>query len=123
MNEILIVKDLNGWIWGVTENLLFAFLRKGLNASNDILVICNFQNKAISKHTVGITNNETWNVILNSDDKKYGGHGARDVKNVSIMSKPRNVRGSGHTDSTSCHTKDYSLTLDLPPVSVIFLKK
>jgi len=76
----------------------FCFLRKGLNAKDDILVICNFNNKVYKNYTIDIAGNGKWNEILSSDDIKYGGAGLNSAKSI-------------------------SMTLNVPPLSVTFFKK
>lgn len=115
-----------GFEWldmGHNKQSIFAFLRKGLTAKDDILIICNFRNRTRHEYTVGIPYTGVWSEILNSDDKKYGGKGIGNTKNISAIHKPWKSEGFGYTDNASHHIKDYSLTLDLPPISVVFLKR
>jgi len=110
----LFEKDFNadGFEWvdmGHKKQSTFAFLRKGLNAKDDILVVCNFLNRVCRNYTVGISSSGPWSEILNSDDQKYGGGGKSTLTRISTIRKPGK--------------KDYSLTFDLPSLSVVFLKK
>jgi len=116
----------DGFEWldtGHNKQSIFTFLRKGINTKDNILVVCNFRNRACHNHTVGISTSGTWNEICNSDDKKYGGKGIRNTNSVSTVREPWKVQGFGYTGDASHHIKDYSLSLDIPPLSTVFLKK
>jgi len=90
-----------GFEWvdrGENKQSVFSFLRKGLNVKDDILVICNFKNQIYKNYTIDVSGNEKWNKVLSSDDSKYGGTGLNNAKSIST-------------------------TLNVPPLSLIFLKK
>jgi 1,4-alpha-glucan branching enzyme len=115
-----------GFEWldmGHNQQAIFSFMRKGLNSKDDILVFYNFKNHIRYDYTVGITSGGVWEEILNSDQKKYGGKGIVNKKGIASVRKPWIVKGSGYANESSHSVKDYSLTLNLPSLSVIFLKR
>ena len=90
-----------GFEWvdrGENRRSIFCFLRKGSNIKDDILVVCNFNNKVYKDYAIDITGDGEWNEVLCSDDIKYGGAGLNSAKSI-------------------------SKTFDVPPLSVVFLKK
>jgi len=91
----------DGFEWldrGENKRSVFSFLRKGSNDKDDILVICNFNNKACKNYTIDILSNGKWNKILSSDDIEYGGAGFNNAKSILKM-------------------------FNAPPLSVTFFKK
>jgi len=111
------------WVdMGQGQQCIFSFLRKGVHSKDDILVICNFKNRAKRNYMVGISSAGYWKEILNSDEKKYGGKGIVNNKGIEASNKPWALKGLGYADHSSYHIKNFSLTLNLPPLSVIFLQ-
>jgi len=91
------------------EQSVISFIRKGRTTKDILLVICNFTPVPRYKYMVGVPVDGAWRLVLNSDDKKYGGSGL--VKNVKVKAKkiPYNDR-------------PYSISVTLPPLGVLFLK-
>ncbi|MBN1869587.1 MAG: 1,4-alpha-glucan branching protein GlgB [Candidatus Omnitrophica bacterium] len=96
-----------GFEWrdiGQSHMAIFSFLRKGFDPKETVLVICNFGNITRTNYPVWSMDNGTWQEILNSDDARYGGKGIRENE------KNRTVT-------------DGSLTLTIPALSTVFLKR
>ncbi len=91
------------------EQSVISFIRKGRTTKDILLVICNFTPVPRYKYRVGVPVDGTWRLVLNSDDKKYGGSGL--VKNTKVKAKmiPWNYR-------------PYSISFTLPPLGALFLK-
>ncbi|MBS7250474.1 MAG: 1,4-alpha-glucan branching protein GlgB [Candidatus Freyarchaeota archaeon] len=91
------------------EQSVISFIRKGRTTKDILLVICNFTSVPRYNYRVGVPVDGTWKLVLNSDDKKYGGSGL--VKKAKAKAKkiPWNYR-------------PYSISLTLPPLGVLFLK-
>lgn len=94
--------DLNDW-----ENSTIAFLRKNGTDANDILVICNFTPVPRENYRVGVPHRGYWKELLNSDSTDYGGSGWGNF-------------GGLQTEDQPSHGLAHSLSLSLPPLSVIF---
>lgn len=92
------------------EQSIISFIRKGRSTKDIILVICNFTPLPRENYRVGTPVGGPWKVVLNSDDKKYEGSGLVKTKKAKAKKIPYNNR-------------DYSLSITLPPLGVIFLKR
>ncbi len=96
--------DANDW-----EKSVISFLRKSKKAKNLILVVCNFTPIPRHNYRVGVPRGGFWQEALNSDAKIYGGSGQGNMGGMEAAPIP-------------AHGKYYSLSLALPPMSVLFLK-
>jgi 1,4-alpha-glucan branching enzyme len=92
------------------EHSVLIFLRKGEKQDDQVLVICNFVPVPWHHYRVGVPSKGIWEEKLNSDAIIYGGSGQGNL-------------GSVKTTPTPIHGKDYSLSLTLPPLGILFLKK
>jgi 1,4-alpha-glucan branching enzyme len=72
-------------------------------------VVCNFTPIPRINYRVGVPRSGFWREILNSDAKIYGGNGYGNFGSVEATPIPY-------------HGKDYSLSLTLPPLGVLFFK-
>lgn len=86
-----------------SDNSVIAFLRKGTNPHNKLLVVCNFTPICRHDYRLDIREDASWKEIFNSDDLSYGGSGTLTEKEV---------RANNH-----------HLTLTLPPLSMLLLKR
>lgn len=91
------------------EHSVLIFLRKGEKKDDQVLVICNFVPVPWYHYRVGVTSKGIWEERLNSDAITYGGSGQGNL-------------GSVKTTPIPIHGKDYSLSLTLPPLGILFLK-
>lgn len=91
------------------QNSVISFIRKGHDANNDLIVVCNFTPEIRENYTIGVHKNGKWEEIFNSDLNKFYGSG---VKNENMIKS--SIKKS--------HNKNYSIKLTLPPLSVIVLK-
>jgi len=89
---------------------IISFIRRGHAKDEPVVVVCNFTPETHFRYDIGVPLPGTWEEILNSDDAKYGGSGQ-----------------SNHTPLTASdtgkHSLPHSITLTIPPLAVIFLKK
>ena len=76
---------------------------------NEIVVICNFVPVGRSGYRIGVPYEGTYEQILNTDDKDFGGEGS--VNNGKITA-----------DEYSMHGCDYSIAVDIAPFSALFFK-
>jgi 1,4-alpha-glucan branching enzyme len=97
--------DLSDW-----EKSVISFERKGRSPGDTILVVCNFTPLVRSSYKVGVPAGGYWVEILNSDAEDYGGIGQGNLGRVKALPTPM-------------HTREYSLSLTLPPLSVLVFKR
>jgi len=117
--------EFQGFEWldmSYEQRAVFSFLRKGYRLEDNIMVICNFGNIVRKDYTIGNFSCASWRPILNSDDKKYGGKGIpitrrEDIETLNLLTEEKD-----YSSRASFCNKDYSITLDLPPLSILFLK-
>ena len=91
------------------ENNVLAFLRYGSSSHEHIAVLCNFSAVPRDSYRIGAPQKGRWEEILNTDAKDYGGTG-------------RGNFGAIQTVPFGLHGHPYSMTVNLPPLAVVFLK-
>jgi 1,4-alpha-glucan branching enzyme len=91
------------------ENNIISFLRNGPSHNDKIAVICNFSPVPRSNYRIGVPNKGKWDEILNTDARQYGGTGRGNSGGVATVPIP-------------LHGRFQSLTLEVPPLAVLFLK-
>jgi 1,4-alpha-glucan branching enzyme len=96
--------DCKDWEQGV-----LAFVRKGKSNDKWVLVVCNFTPIPRLNYRMGVPRSGWWKEALNSDATIYGGQGFGNF-------------GGLHTDAIQAHGHGNSLSLSLPPLSVVFLE-
>jgi 1,4-alpha-glucan branching enzyme len=99
------------WVEGGDASLsVIAFLRKARTpGAAPLLVVCNFTPVPRPNYVVGVPGAGFWREIANSDATDYGGSGWGNLGGVTAEPVPS-------------HGREHSLTLTLPPLSVIILK-
>ncbi|MCQ2462780.1 MAG: 1,4-alpha-glucan branching protein GlgB [Clostridia bacterium] len=102
----------DGFSWLVSDdstNSVIAFRRcdkKGV----ELVAVCNLTNVCRENYCFGVEQPGKYSVLLNSDDERFGGLGRGPKTQVTSRKKPM-------------HSREQSLTLTLPPLSVIYLIK
>jgi 1,4-alpha-glucan branching enzyme len=96
--------DFSDW-----EKSIISYIRKGKNTENLILVVCNFTPVVRSNYRMGVPRSGFWREVLNSDAKEYGGRGQGNLGGVEAKPFP-------------LHKKEFSVSMTLPPLSVLVLK-
>ena len=91
------------------RNSVLVFLRKGGPSDPPYLTVLNFTPVVRHGYAIGVPEAAAWEEILNSDDATYGGTG--EFQNAQVFSRPE-----------SLHGRPASISLTLPPLSVIVLK-
>ncbi len=92
------------------EHSIVSLIRKGRSPDDIVLVVCNFTPETLFKYEIGVPLPGLWQEVLNSDDRKYYGSGQDNQPNLKATQK-------------STHGRPYSITLTLPPLAAVFLKK
>jgi 1,4-alpha-glucan branching enzyme len=96
--------DFHDW-----ESSIISFLRKGKNTQDILLVVCNFTPVLRQGYRIGVPRGGWWIEALNSDAPVYGGSGQGNSGGLRAASIP-------------WHGKSHSLSLTMPPLSVLFFK-
>ncbi|MFZ1904235.1 MAG: 1,4-alpha-glucan branching protein GlgB [Steroidobacteraceae bacterium] len=91
-----------------TESSTLAFLRKGHDPSDVVLIVCNFTPVPRDNFRVGVPRGGHWRECLNSDARYYGGSDLGNFGGVEAAPLP-------------AHGRHHSLTLHLPPLATLFL--
>jgi 1,4-alpha-glucan branching enzyme len=91
------------------EKSLLSFLRKTDNPEDTLIIVCNFTPEPWKNYTLGVPTRGEWNLIFNSDDKKYNGSGFE-------------VKTSYDSKKNAIHGRMFSLSLDIIPLGVMVFK-
>ncbi len=92
------------------DNGIISYLRKGSSPDDQVLVVCNFTPVPRLNYRVGVPTGGFWKEILNSDAQEYGGSGWGNF-------------GGSQTAPVPAHGKSSSLSLAMPPLSILIFKK
>jgi len=96
--------DLHDW-----ESSIVSYLRFATDRHDCVLVVCNFTPVPRANYRVGVPHGGYWREILNSDAALYGGSGQGNL-------------GGVEAGPTGAHGRYHSLTLQLPPLSIMVFK-
>lgn len=97
--------DLNDYNQGV-----ISFLRKSADGKSKILAVCNFTPMTWHDYNIGVPDQGLWKELLNSDAAIYGGSGQGNLGGRQSVAKP-------------FHGRPCSISLTIPPLGILFLKK
>ncbi|VFB02975.1 1,4-alpha-glucan branching enzyme GlgB [Chryseobacterium taihuense] len=90
-----------------TDRSVFIYLRKGKKRDDVLMVVLNLTPQVLD-YTIGVNTGTSWEVILNSDDKKYGGSGV-----------DANIFKESHEPWMN---RNQSISINLPPLAGIVLR-
>ena len=91
------------------DNSVIAFRRID-EKGKEIIVVCNFTNVERCDYRIGIPKKGAYKIVFNSDVVEFGGEG-------------KGNKGKLKTESINMHGFEQSISLDLPPMSAIYIKK
>ncbi len=91
------------------DNSVIAFRRID-EKGKEIIVVCNFTNVERCDYRIGIPKKGAYKIVFNSDDVEFGGEG-------------KGNKGKLKTELINMHGFEQSISLDLPPMSAIYIKK
>jgi 1,4-alpha-glucan branching enzyme len=91
------------------EHSVIAFLRKPRGEGALVAVACNLTPLPRENYVLGVPRAGTWQEILNSDARDYGGAGWGNL-------------GAVEAAPLAAHGRPHSLTLTLPPLATVFLR-
>lgn len=101
----------SGFKWNTVDdskNNVLAFTRKD-KKGNELLLVSNFSSQHLKKYKIGVDKKQKYSILMNTDAKKYGGNGFVNRNLRSVKEKWNNF--------------DYTLKLNIPPFSTMYLVK
>lgn len=117
IEEVLYNSDFSNecfeWVdFGDYKQSILSFIRKVKTKENQntIVVACNFTPTPRYNYRIGVPYPGIWKEIFNSDAKEYGGSGHGNLGKVNAKKK-------------ESHSRPFSISITLPPLSVVFFKK
>src|SRR5215469_14043653 len=93
-----------------TAASVISLLRKSKRPEDTILVVCNFTPVPRESYRVGVPAEGYWHELLNSDAADYAGSGVGN-------------KGGVEAEDIPAHGRPHSLSLTLPPLGALFLKR
>ncbi len=92
-----------------TEQSVISFIRKAKNPRDFLVVVCNFTPVPRAGYRIGVPENCFYKELLNSDSQIYWGSNLGNA-------------GGVNADTIPWHGRHYSITITLPPLSVLIFK-
>lgn len=92
-----------------TDQSVISFIRKAKDLHNFLVVVCNFTSVPRIGYRIGVPEKCFYNEMLNSDSQLYGGSNLGNA-------------GGINADKIPWHGRPYSITITLPPLSVLIFK-
>lgn len=102
----------DGFEWLASDDAdrnIVSFIRRD-KKGNEIVVLVSFSGTVGKDYLLGINGKNSYRIVFNSDDVQYGGNGLLKKKLLRPLKKPS-------------HGKEYSLELDVPPMTCLYLVK
>ena len=91
------------------DHSVYSFYRKDRTGKNNIMFVINMTPMMWENYMIGVPKKKKYKLLLNSDDKRFGGSGHE------IPAEINAVKGV-------CNYKDYNISFDLPPyTAAIFI--
>jgi 1,4-alpha-glucan branching enzyme len=92
------------------QRSMVSFLRRGKDARDTLLFVCNFTPEPRHSYRVGTVGAGFWNEVLNSDAPLYGGSGQGNMGGVEASPLPM-------------HGRPFSLSITAPPLGVVVFQR
>lgn len=92
------------------ENCIVVYERKGLLPKDSLVVILNMTPVPRQNYRIGVPAEGKWQEVFNSDSPAYYGSGVKNEKAIA-------------TSPEKWHNRDHSITVTIPPLGAIVLKK
>ena len=100
-----IYNDWGGFEWlnaDDADHSVYSFFRKDTTGRNNIMFVLNMTPMMWENYKVGVPRKKKYKLLLNSDDKRFGGNGHEIPAELTAVKE-------------TCNYKDYSISFDLPP--------
>ena len=97
--------DWGGFEWlnaDDADHSVYSFFRKDTTGRNNIMFVLNMTPMMCENYKVGVPRKKKYKLLLNSDDKRFGGNGHEIPAELTAVKE-------------TCNYKDYSISFDLPP--------
>ena len=101
-----------GFKWVVSDdndNSVIAFVRSN-EAGDKLLAVCNFTPVSRESYKIGVPDAESYEIVFNSDNAKFGGTGEKIKKKYKV-------------NKGMMHGFDNYIELSLPPMTTLYLKQ
>jgi 1,4-alpha-glucan branching enzyme len=92
------------------DSTVVSFIRRGVNPEDALLFVFNFTPVGRRDYRLGVSESGYWREILNSDSELYGG------SNVGLG-------GGAMAERPGSHGREFRLSLTLPPLGFLVLKR
>jgi len=105
--------DMDGFYWidcTDTENSVMSFIRQSADLKSRLLVVLNLTPVLRTAYRIGLPAGGYWKEALNTDASIYGGGNHGNL-------------GGAHTEDHATHGHRYSVSITLPPMSVVVFKQ
>ena len=89
-----------------TERSIYSFVRRTKDGKQHMLFVINITPVAYPKYKVGVPMNTQYKLLLNSDDKKFGGNGNK---------MPKTIKAK----KGLCDNRDQYIAFPLPPLTAV----
>ena len=98
------------WItYEKSEDSIIAFIRKGHDSENDVIIVCNFTPVVRENYLIGLPKSGYLQEVLNSDDALYGGGNIKNTEKIKITTKPWDFKSN-------------SAEITIPPLAITVFK-
>lgn len=99
------------WIEGAdADNSVLAYLRKGFNPTDDILVVLNLTPVFRKQWRIGLPVKGKWDLLVNSDEQQFFGADLFHTDNI-------------QSEAVQWHDRSNSALIDLPPLTGLVFKR
>ncbi len=88
------------------DHSVYTFFRKSSTGRNNLLFVLNMTPMCRENYMIGVPKKGKFKLLLNSDEKRFGGNGNEVPTELTSVKEP-------------CNYRDYSITLDLPPYAAM----
>ncbi len=105
--------DWNGFQWidcNDNDNSIVSFIRKAEDSAEYLIAVCNFTPNVREGYRIGVPESGAYVEVFNSDAEEFGGSGVTNAKRLL-------------TEDFPWHNRSHSITLTVPPLATIFLKR
>ncbi len=92
------------------EQSVVSFLRRGREPNEELIVVCNFTPEVRRDYRIGVPRPGVYRELFNTDAERYGGSGVSAGGRIAAEGLP-------------WHDQAYSISVDLPPLGAVMLKR
>jgi len=92
------------------DQSVVSFLRRGKDPEEELICVCNFTPVVRHGYRIGVPESGTYRELFNTDDEAFGGSGVTAGGRIRAEPEP-------------WHGREYSLSLTLPPLGAVVLKR